>query len=367
MSKHAHLGDLNPEFEQIRSKRVGQTIGVLLLALSALALVNLISTDNVVVPVLLFAILFLSFAFYVLRQGQTQIAAILTLLVMFICIAQAMWSGSGLRSSALLVFPAAQLFALIMIGKRAFYLSYFGMMAFMGILLTANTQGWRVGVENMIGYRWMLDFGILLTAATFVMRVLATDLLAMLAALRIEMTEITQSRIAAEHLANHDTLTGLPNRRMAEQYFSDMFDQAMQERSGMALIFVDVDNFKDVNDSHGHQCGDDLLKHIGQAISSQLRRTDRLTRIAGDEFLILLPGVSVSHDVELILRKIKHSVSMPVTLEGETLSPTLSMGIALAPAHGDDFKGLLSKADQALYQAKAAGRNRYHYFQPTLL
>ena len=149
----------------------------------------------------------------------------------------------------------------------------------------------------------MLDFGILLTATTFVMRVLATDLLAMLAALRVEMAEASQSRIAAEHLANHGTLTGLPNRRMAEQYFSDMFDQAMQERSGMALIFMDVDSFKDVNDSHGHQCGDDLLKHIGEVINSQLRRTDRLTRIAGDEFLILPPGVSISHEVEAILRK----------------------------------------------------------------
>ncbi|MDP3518282.1 MAG: GGDEF domain-containing protein [Pseudohongiella sp.] len=366
MNQQARVGNLNNEFEQIRNKRVGQTIGVLLLALFALAFVNLLSADNVVVPVLLFAILFLSFAFFLLRRGYTQAAATITLVVMFVCIAQAMWSGSGLRSSALLVFPAAQLFALIMIGKRAFYLSYLSMLAYMVILLTANTQGWRVGAENMLGYRWMLDFGILLTAATFVMRVLATDLLAMLAALRVEMTEITQSRIAAEHLANHDTLTGLPNRRMAEQYFSDMFDQAMQERSGMALIFVDVDNFKDVNDTHGHQCGDDLLKHIGEVISSQLRRTDRLTRIAGDEFLILLPGVSVSQEVEVILRKIKHSVSMPVTLGGETLSPTLSMGIALAPAHGDDFKSLLSKADQALYQSKAAGRNRYHYFQPAL-
>lgn len=238
------------------------------------------------------------------------------------------------------------------------------MLVYMSVLVHANVQGWRDSPEGMLSYRWLLDYGVILAAATFVIRVMATDLLALLATLQQEMKEVSESRNAAEHLANHDNLTGLPNRRMAELYFREMLKQSQQEGSGLGMIFVDIDNFKTVNDSYGHQCGDDLLRHIGQSISSQLRKTDRLTRIAGDEFLILLPGVNSAIDIESILQKINKTVRDPVTIDGVTLTPALSMGIALAPVHGTDFRELLQKADTALYKAKAAGRDRYHFFDP---
>lgn len=358
-------GKLSNDIALIRNRRIGQTIAVLLTAVCALTLVNLVDNQPVVLPVLLFALIFLSFSLLLLRLSYAQPAALLTVLVMFICIAHAMWTGAGLRSSALLAYPAVMLFAMIMIGKRTFYLSYAAMMIYIAVLLHANVQGWRTGTENIMSYRWMFDYGIVLSAATFVIRVLATDLLALLATLRKEMLAVTESKLAAEHLAHHDNLTGLPNRRMAEHYFRDMLKQSQQDNSGMGLIFVDVDNFKMVNDSYGHQCGDDLLKHIGNTISSQLRRTDKLTRIAGDEFLILLPGVASASDIESILTKINSAVRDHVVINGHTLQPALSMGIALAPQHGSDFRELLTKADKALYEAKAAGRNRYQFFEPT--
>lgn len=360
------LKKLNTDIGQIRDKRIAQTIIVMLAAVCALTLVNLMDSQPVALPVLLFALVLLSVALGILRIGYAQPAALLTVVVIFVCIAQAMWGGAGLRSSALLAYPAVMLFALILISKRSFYLSYLAMMIYMLVLVHASVQGWRTGTEGLMSYRWLFDYGIVLSGATFVMRVLATDLLALLTTLRKEMHEVTESKIAAEHLANHDNLTGLPNRRMAEHYFREMLNQSLQEDNAMGLIFVDVDNFKMVNDSHGHQCGDDLLKHIGQTISSQLRRSDRLSRIAGDEFLILIPGVRGSSDIELILKKINDAVRDPVKLNNETLSPALSMGIAMAPHHGSDFRELLTKADKALYEAKAAGRNRYQFFKPTV-
>lgn len=350
--------------QQIRTKRIGQGIVVMLLAMSALSLVNFLDNQSVVVTALLFTIIFLLLALLLLRQGHAHKAAALTVFVMFVCVAQAMWGGAGLRSSALTGYPAVLLFAMIMIGKRTFYTALTAMLVYMVVLIFATQQGWRAGTEEPMGYRWLGDYGVILIAAAFIIRVLASDLLALLDALHIQMDDATRSRLQAEHLANHDNLTGLPNRRMAERYFQELLHLSRQEDAGVGLVFVDVDNFKTFNDSHGHDLGDELLRHLGRTISAQLRKSDRLVRIAGDEFLIMLSGISKSKDVELILEKIRGAVAQPVTLRSETLVPALSMGIALAPDHGEDFRDLVTKADHAMYQAKAAGRNRYQFFRP---
>ncbi|MBC52885.1 MAG: hypothetical protein CMQ34_03525 [Gammaproteobacteria bacterium] len=350
--------------QQIRTKRISQGILVMLLAVLTLSLVNFFASQSVVVIALLFTIAFLLLSLLLLRKGYPQAAAALTVFVMFVCVAQAMWGGAGLRSSALTGYPAVLLFAMIMLGKRTFYAALVAMLVYMVFLVYATSLGLRTGLEDATSFRWLGDYGVILIAAAFIIRVLASDLLALLDALHIQMDAANQSKLQAEHMANHDNLTGLPNRRMAEHYFEELLRQSQQDQAGVGLVFVDVDNFKTFNDSHGHDLGDDLLRHLGQTISSQLRKSDRLVRIAGDEFLIMLSNISRDKDVELILEKIRGAVASPVTLQNETLIPALSMGIALAPEHGQDFKELVTKADHAMYQAKAAGRNRYHFFRP---
>lgn len=350
--------------QQIRTRRISQGIMVMLLAICTLSLVNFFDNQSVVVVALLFTIVFLLLSLLLLRNGYPQAAAALTVFVMFVCVAQAMWGGAGLRSSALTGYPAVLLFAMIMLGKRSFYLTLTAMLVYMVFLLYATNNGWRTGLEDATEYRWLGDYGVILLAAAFIIRVLASDLLALLDALHAQMDDVTQSKLAAEHMANHDNLTGLPNRRMAEHYFQELLQKSQQEQAGVGLVFVDVDNFKTVNDSHGHDLGDELLRHLGQTISAQLRKSDRLVRIAGDEFLIMLSDISKGKDVEVILEKIRHAVASPVTIHNETLVPALSMGIVLAPEHGLDFRELVTKADLAMYQAKAAGRNRYQFFRP---
>lgn len=351
--------------QQIRTRRIGQGILVMLLAVTTLSLVNFLDGQSVVVLALIFTIAFLLVSLLLLHNGYPQAAAALTVFVMFVCVAQAMWGGAGLRSSALTGYPAVLLFAMIMLGKRTFYVALAAMVAYMVFLIFATQNGWRVGTEEAMGYRWLGDYGVILIAAAFIIRVLASDLLSLLDALHVQMDDANQSKLRAEHMANHDNLTGLPNRRMAEQYFQELLQKSQDEAAGVGLVFVDVDNFKTFNDSHGHDLGDELLRHLGQTISAQLRKSDRLVRIAGDEFLILLSNISKSADVEMILEKVRRAVANPVTIRSETLIPALSMGIALAPDHGHDFRDLVTKADHAMYQAKAAGRNQYQFFRPT--
>jgi diguanylate cyclase (GGDEF)-like protein len=336
----------------------------MLLAMITLSLVTFLDGQSVVVVALIFTIAFLLVSLLLLRKGYPQAAAALTVFVMFVCVAQAMWGGAGLRSSALTGYPAVLLFAMIMLGKRTFYVALAAMVAYMVFLIFATQSGWRTGTEEAMGYRWLGDYGVILIAAAFIIRVLASDLLSLLDALHVQMDDATQSKLRAEHIANHDNLTGLPNRRMAEQYFHELLQLSQEKAAGVGLVFVDVDNFKTFNDSHGHDLGDELLRHLSQTISSQLRKSDRLVRIAGDEFLILLSNISKSADVEIILEKVRRAVANPVTIRSETLIPALSMGIALAPDHGHDFRELVTMADHAMYQAKAAGRNQYQFFRP---
>lgn len=363
MHEQESLQRIREDIRLMRSKRIRQTIMVLLAAISTLLIVNLFATSSVIFYILLATVIFLSISLVLWHAGHSQTAAILVVVVMFVCIAQAMWEGSGMRSAALLVYPAVMLFAMVLIGKTVFYLTYIAMLIYMAVLIHANVQGWRTGLENMASYRWLLDYSIILGASMLVIRVLASDLLVLLKDLQLDMEKITESKNAAEHLAHHDNLTGLPNRRMAERFFQEMLSTCLQDGNGMGLIFVDVDNFKQVNDAHGHQCGDELLRHIGTSIAAQLRKTDRLARIAGDEFLLLLPHVNNAADIEIILQKINQAVRDPVNIGGEILTPALSMGVALAPKHGSDFRELLQKADIALYKAKAAGRNQYQFFE----
>ncbi|MEC8859340.1 MAG: GGDEF domain-containing protein [Pseudomonadota bacterium] len=266
----------------------------------------------------------------------------------------------------MIAYPAVLLLAMVMVGTRSFYVISASMFLFIVILSVATMNGWRPGTEVTRGYLTMIDHLVVLAGSTFLIRVLASDLLLLLERLRQELVVVEQSKLAAEHLANHDNLTGLPNRRMAEQLFNDVLEQSLADESTLAFVFLDIDNFKQINDSLGHARGDALLQHLTKTISEQLRRSDKLIRIAGDEFLILIGGLHEGANVEPVLNKIVNAVATPVGLDGVSITPSISMGVTLAPEHGTDFASLLHHADVAMYQAKAAGRGRYEFYRPAL-
>lgn len=353
---------LREDIEQIRNTRTQQFVMVGIVMLSLLAVINAVTLQTTIFYTLLACVTALTLSLFLLRKGLTTAAAYLVVAILFVGIAQAMWAGSGLRSSAMIGFPGVLLLCLVIIGLRAFYVIYIAMLLFMIALSWASINGYRVGLEDTRGYFTTIDFMIIFSSVALVIRVLGSDMMNMLNQLQVELQLVNRSKTKAEHQANHDNLTGLPNRRMAEHYFQSMLNRSEMEQAGVALVFVDVDKFKTVNDSHGHQIGDDLLKHLGETINSQLRHSDRLVRIAGDEFLILLPGIRSQADVKNILDKIYDSVQKPVTISGETLVPALSMGVVMAPAQGDNFRILMKNADQAMYKAKANGRNQYFFY-----
>jgi diguanylate cyclase (GGDEF)-like protein len=196
----------------------------------------------------------------------------------------------------------------------------------------------------------------------YVVWLLAGDLHAALADLRAENARVRQSQARAEFLATHDVLTGLPNRVLARDRFAQETLHAKRERSRAAVLFLDLDNFKHVNDSLGHPCGDELLRVVSQRLTSTLRGSDTVCRQGGDEFLILLAQVHDSDDVAEIGIKLLGQLALPFVVDGHEISSSGSLGIAMCPEDGSDFDELLKKADMAMYGAKAAGRNVLRFF-----
>ncbi len=162
-----------------------------------------------------------------------------------------------------------------------------------------------------------------------------------------------------ESLALQDPLTGLANRRMLVDRMSMALIHARRNKSAMAVVYLDLDGFKQINDTLGHGAGDVLLKMVAGRLVSTVREADTVARLGGDEFVIVLWYVSGIDDAANVALKVIETVSQPYDIEGSTVNITTSVGVSLCPVHGEDADTLMKSADLALYEAKRAGKNAY--------
>ena len=177
-----------------------------------------------------------------------------------------------------------------------------------------------------------------------------------------DITERKQAADRIEHLATRDALTDLPNRALLGDRLSQVLARAHREGTSFALMFIDLDRFKTINDSLGHHAGDALLRETALRLTQCLREQDTVARQGGDEFIVLLPE-SDGPAATLVARKILDAITQPLQFEGRELVVQASIGIAMHPQHGGDATTLLRNADVAMYHAKEAGRNNYQFFQ----
>jgi diguanylate cyclase (GGDEF)-like protein/PAS domain S-box-containing protein len=182
-------------------------------------------------------------------------------------------------------------------------------------------------------------------------------------------SDISERKLAEErlqHLAHHDALTGLPNRTLFADRFEQSLAQAKRDNGRVALMFLDLDKFKPVNDTMGHAIGDMLLKEATERLQHCVRASDTVSRIGGDEFVVLLPSVESELDAMRVAEKILHALNRPFSISGQQLQISSSIGVAVYPDHGSDEKTLSRKADAAMYFAKERGGNNVRLYQPKM-
>lgn len=178
--------------------------------------------------------------------------------------------------------------------------------------------------------------------------------------------DVSESRAMAlemAHLAQHDFLTSLPNRLLLTERFSHAIGMAQRNRKQVGLMFLDLDNFKHINDSLGHAIGDQLLQSVANRLVGCARTTDTVCRQGGDEFVILLAEISQPQDAAHVAATLRAALDIPHLIDGHELHISLSVGISIFPDDGTDVDTLMQNADTAMYHAKASGRNNYQFFK----
>lgn len=178
------------------------------------------------------------------------------------------------------------------------------------------------------------------------------------------MQDISGQKLASalRHLAFHDSLTGLPNRNLLQDRLNREIAAAQRNHAGFAVIYIDIDRFKEINDTWGHDAGDGVLRAVVSRLRSALRRSDTLARLGGDEFVAILENAGKPALALSIAGKLLAACARPYRLNGHPV--TVSIGISLYPQHARTVEALLKCADSAMYKAKAAGRNTYRLFEP---
>ncbi|GAB3549294.1 hypothetical protein GCM10027343_30780 [Noviherbaspirillum agri] len=185
-----------------------------------------------------------------------------------------------------------------------------------------------------------------------------------LAGIAYEITDRKLAEEKARHASLHDPLTGLPNRAMLFEYANHLLSHNRRTRQSTAVLFMDLDRFKPINDMHGHEMGDLLLKEVAKRLAQSIRAEDVVIRLGGDEFVILLQNVKNASYAADVTRHIVERINEPFHIGDLTLSVSTSVGISVFPGDGQDIDTLISHADMAMYQAKQAGRNNYQFYSP---
>ena len=296
------------------------------------------------------------------RKGRFVAATNLTMATLTILVTVLLWTFEGLNDGALLAYPGILVFAAILGEAGLFSTLLTFMVVNMGLLALASSSGWHTFKTPSATLGSFVGMAAVLMGSSIGVWILARDLRTTLARLKEEVLRVHQSQGHIDFLTNFDGLTGLPNRALGRDRLQAAVAQAERDGGRAALLHLDLDNFKTINDSLGHSAGDQALLDASARIQSALQPTDTLCRQGGDEFLVVLGALATEDEAANRANQIMAALADPFRLQSLDVAVTASMGIALYPEDGLDFEQLLQRADTAMYQAKAAGRNAFRFF-----
>jgi diguanylate cyclase (GGDEF)-like protein len=210
------------------------------------------------------------------------------------------------------------------------------------------------------------DATVILVVSAIIVWIVIDDLQSAIARLQVQISKFNQSQAHVAHLARHDALTGLPNRSLGHDRIGQAIEQAGRHRSRLAMLFVDVDHLKAINDGLGHGAGDELLREIAGRLEGSVRKSDIVSRHGGDEFLIGLTDIVDLQDASTVATTILANLTQPFVIGATEVACNCSIGVAVYPDDAAEFQTLLRRADLAMGQAKESGRNAVRFFDQAM-
>lgn len=269
----------------------------------------------------------------------------------------------GIAASSIFWLVLSCLIAGIVHSVRITLLLAFSLVLVLSVAGAGHVGGWLQASINLERYQtlpsaWLSLIFVSLIFVYFIIRAVG----AQNAALLDLLGELEAQRQVIERSATHDQLTGLPSMRLVEDRIGVAMHQARRSGGKLAVLFVDLDGFKAINDNHGHPVGDQVLREVAQRMRGCLRAQDTVARIGGDEFLVILPAMSELGAAAKVAQSLIAAVSQPCPIEGRVLQVGASVGIAGFPDDADSGAELRRKADAAMYRAKREGKGRYRFF-----
>ena len=346
----------------LRDRRLVQAVWAACIAIVASAIPDILSERWRNLPPLFVGLAAMSLVLLLVRAGRRTSALTLMLISLTGMVGLLMWQNGGLRDSSLLTFPCLLVFAAMMGARRLYFVLFVAMTGAVTLVLVGNLQGWHVNRVPTVSVNTLVDVVAVLCVTTVIAWLMSNDMHNALDAVHAQNLQMAATQARMELMATHDALTGLPNRSLARDRFEQAAAIARRAGHGVAMLYLDLDNFKNVNDTLGHSSGDNLLRQVSDRLSALLRTADTVARLGGDEFLLLVPEVIDVDGVGDLASKVVTSLMAPFDVMGMEIFAGCSLGVTMFPTDGEDFDSLLKKADIAMYRAKEMGNNNYQFY-----
>ena len=349
-----------------RFKRLTQLFWAVEFTFIALLIAELMEGEVKLAAAIAVLAVILSSVYFFIKKGFIDQATTVLFIILVVVISALMWSYGGLQDETLLAFPIFLLFSAMLGNKKLFFVLLGYAVATTLAIGIANETGWHVNESPDGGLHSAILITILLLAISYSIWLLSNDLGSVFDKLTEENRRAKESQSRIQRLVHHDALTNLPNRLLAKERFEHAIAASKRKSTLVCLMYLDLDNFKAINDSLGHQSGDNFLKETASRLQALTRESDTVCRQGGDEFLVILESIESEEDIAGVAAKILETVKKPIALNDSSVVATVSMGITVAPDDGVDFDTICKEADMAMYHAKELGRNGYCFYDQAM-
>ncbi|ARN72782.1 putative bifunctional diguanylate cyclase/phosphodiesterase [Oceanicoccus sagamiensis] len=363
MSESITAEPVNRKYNSARLKQIlfATQIALLLIVVQRAAIGNLNHAAYLLVLMFL-----LSLCGYIARKGRPELGGTIFAVMISCTSLYFMWTSEGARDETLLAFPGIFVFSLLMAHRivAPLLLGLFIInVLLMGYFHDAGIHEFPLSRNSTTN---SILIAILITIACYWCHRVSRELNNAFKELIDQNRRLQISEANITQLAHHDFLTGLPNRSMAKEYFEIAKDRALRNYTSVSLMFLDLDDFKTINDTLGHDVGDEYITYISRQLEQALRKSDHICRLGGDEFLIILEDAGKREEAMQMADKVTNVVKNPLEISDHQVSCTATIGIAIVPDDGTDFDTICRKADVAMYHGKDTGKNTYHFFDESM-